>query len=286
MGQASAGRWWSVPPGKLLEDRVKAHKKRHPEQAEQADQIAAGYEKKIAEYRDRIQPEIQKLDGEREELRKKGYDKSGRSAWQAWFERDRELYKPIEGMLSEFGRELTALGGGPGAPPATAPPMPPATVLVVPPAGTTPGNGGTPPGATIRENPYRLPGVTPSAPRTGWATAEQVEAVLGKLPGEPTEAALTAVFEKVSARGKIPDDTKEEARSLLTKAQSEFRGERAKIADEIERAQRAIRVIRRHPTSVRIADVMIVRDHWMELCATLNDVVNDLESDLTNLEDE
>lgn len=285
-----SGRWWTVPAGKLLEDRLKAHKKRNPEQAEQAEQLAARYEAKITEYRNKIQVDLKRLDDEREDLRKKGYSGAGRQAWQTWFEKDRELYKPIEQLIGDFGKELTAFAAvAGGAPPVTVVPTTGGTA--VPPVGgvSTPATGMP----TTPVNPYAIPRTGGPAPPTGgsaglrgpWASAEQVEAMLGNLPAEPNPARLKEVFDMIMARGKIPADDKEQAAKLLAKAQEEFKTERERLADQIGKVQRAIRVVRQTPSSIRAADLRLIRDHWLSLHEDLNDVIQDLQNELTDLEE-
>jgi hypothetical protein len=289
------GRWWNVPAGKLLEDRAKVHKKRYPESTEQVDQLVAKYEAKINAYRTRIDEDLRKLDGEREELRKKGYQASGRQAWQVWFERDRELYKPVEAILADFGKELNDLVGSTGETGADRPVAPSpgsggATALpAVKGAAPMPLSGGA--AAPAVRNPYLPSGLPTPAPRGPagsrgpWASAEQVEAMLGKLPPEPPESRLQEVFDRFKARGKIPADDADRAAKFLKTAQEEFRNERMSRADEIGQVQRAIRVIKAHPASIRVADLRTVRDHWMEIVDSLKDLIDDLETDLTDLEE-
>lgn len=105
-------RWWSAPAESFFEARLLKHIQDNPQSADKARAAAAAGAKKVDAYRAKVKADIDALDAQRENLRKNGYQGT-RAAWNEWFERNRELYRPIEEIVEEF---RTAIGESPSQP--------------------------------------------------------------------------------------------------------------------------------------------------------------------------
>jgi hypothetical protein len=301
-------KWWSLPAAQLVEPKLNAHVGRKPETAAAAAELAKTYAAKIDEYRTRAAADISRHETEREELRKSGFQAGTRKAWEAWFERNRALYKPVEAIIDEYASELDKLSGpsgssGPGAAvgggttPGVATPAPVTTVVPLPPAGSTgavlPGPALPPPGSRPLPGGSAGPGatvpaiVTPgglglgSGPGGPWATAYQVQEMLGNLPPVPTEDALKQLADAARNRPNFASKPGE-VDKMLRKFTDRLDRARSHSQGAVDRVAEAVRIIRTKPSSVRAADLPLIRDSYLDVVTPLTKLVADFESELRN----
>lgn len=286
--------WWSMPPEKLLEQRVAVHSRARPDDADWIKATAEQqYGPKIEAYRLSVKAELVKLENEREELRKQGYRVS-RQKWNEWFEANRKLYEPVAKVIEGYDKEVRDKFAAATPPPAGNPPVaapvtpPPATPTApAPTPATTPGIPprpnpyGTNPYAAPATAPAPAPAAPPVTPATEWATAELVEAQLGNLPAMPEESALDTAFEAFLAKHpSLSDAGKESARARLAKTKERHTRTMERMADRITHLKEAVRIVRATPNSVRPADVSLIRDTWQETQGWLAREIKDLDEDL------
>lgn len=269
-GQSSPPvRWWAAPPESFFEARLLGFTQKKPDLAVAAREAGKKYEAKVLEYRTKIQADITKLEADRDQLRKSGYQGT-RAAWNDWFDRNRELFKPIQQFSAEFGKELDALAG-----PMTPRPAGGAETAPVDPVPPGPPKSDT--GSTVVNN------VTVGNESSLWATPALVASEFGQLSALPAEDAVQKKADEFQAGRTLDEAQKTHLESLVrkfTEKMSKFRDRRGR---DMDRLPEIVRIIRAYPTSVRATDVTTIHEHWNDLAEGFNKILSDFESELQRI---
>jgi hypothetical protein len=237
-------RWWDTVGGNLA-DRLNARLSAghvDDDTAARAAELLTRFQHRAADHVAAHRPEIARLAERFEELvaRPGAGDSEG---WEEYHARSRRLYAPVAALIKEFDSELAAL---PVAVPA--PEMPASVTL-------------KPEPAEPAESPAKA---EPGGP---WATREQVNRLLAELPRPPTRADLeSALAARLAAGG--PDPTAADRwRASMEDRVRRIEEHRTARGQDYGRIAEVIDILRRRPSSMRTADLPLLKAAWLDLVA-------------------
>jgi len=244
-------RWWSSTPEQLVTPALRAFCARHPGFAVEAGRLAAACDARISRTLTANRAVLADHESEFVRVRRSLLDKSGSlegfaGAYGEWKRRDAELFAPVRAALTDFAAALEDLTG----------------------------ETQTDSEAAAEDSGIGKP------PDTDWADAESVEEVFDALPARPSAALYHDALARSLAVWKPNEELTAALAPALADADGSLRRLQREHAAALDRLEAVMRIIRKHPESIRRADLAAVEREWRAQVAPFRTVLTDFAAEV------